>query len=37
MREFKEEHGDLASARENCVCLGFKGATKIVVRVMRFT
>lgn len=37
MGEFREGHGELASARENFVCLGFKGALRVVVRIMKFT
>lgn len=37
MGEFREGLGELASARENFVCLGFQGAPKVVVRIMRFT
>lgn len=37
MGEFREGHGELVSARDNFVCLGFKGAPKVLVRIIRFT
>lgn len=36
MGEVREGHGELASAGESCVCLGFKGAPRVVLRVLKY-